>query len=192
MWQTLANCLFVCRWVRTWNQNVAISLPLTRSSPVLLMKSSTLSLRKAAAATTASPLGRRRAAIETHGRTRWRATRGCTTSRRFPWRNPCYLRTETSWRWSTAGSPPCQHRAACCKNNTEPCLCPSEPVSIQIQEGNHVVSRYPGTAGSTQSWQPPPLYQIQERHSTTSRTGPETQVRLTFTTSTDIKNFNQV
>ncbi len=140
------------------------------------MRSSTLSLRTAAAATTASPPGRRRAATETHGRTRWRATRGCTTSRRFPWRRLCCL-TETNWRWSTAGSPPCPHSAACCRNSTEPCPCPSGPVSIQRPEGNPAASHYPGTAGSTPSWPPPLLRQIRESPSTTSWTGPETLVR---------------
>lgn len=141
------------------------------------MRSSTLSLWTAAAATTASPPGRRRAATETPGMTRWRATRGCTTSRRSPWRRPCYVRTETNWPWSTAGSPPCPHSAACCRNSTGPC--PSGPVSIQRREGNPAASRYPGTAGSTLSWPPQPLRRIRESPSTTTWTGPETPVRHT-------------
>lgn len=157
---------------------MATSPPPTRSSPAPLMRSSTLTLRTAAA-TTASPPGRRRVATETRGTTRWRAMRGCTTSRRFPWRRPCCLRTETNWRWSTAGSPPCPHSAACCKNSTEPCLCPSGPVLIQRREGNPAASRCPGTAGSMLSW-PPPLRQITESLSTTSWTGPETLVRHTI------------
>lgn len=155
---------------------MAISPHPTHSSHVRLMRNSTLSRRKAAA-TTASLPGRRRAATETHGRTRWRATRGCTTSRRFPWRNPCYARIGTSWRWSTAGSPPCQHSAACCKNSTERCLCPSGPVSIQTQGGNHAASHFPETVGSTLYWLPPLPHLIRENRSTTSWTGPETQVK---------------
>lgn len=153
---------------------MAISLLLIRSSRVPLMRSFTLSLRKAAA-TTASPLGRRQAATGTHGRTRWRATRGCTTSRRSPWKN---LRTETSWPWSTAGSPLSLRSAACCKNSTEPFRCLSGPASIQTQEANLEVSLFPGTAGSTPSWLLPLLHRIRGSITTTSWTRPETQVRL--------------
>lgn len=155
---------------------MAISPPPTHSSPAPLMRSSTLSLRTAAAATTASP-PERRPATEIHGMIRWRAARGCTISRHFPWRRPCCLRTETTWRWSTGGSLPCLHSAACCKNSTEPCLCPSGPVLSQKGEGNHAASRYPETAGYMLSW-PPPLL-IRESPSTTSWTGPETLVRYT-------------
>lgn len=162
---------------------MAISPPPTLSSPALLTRSSTRSLWTAAAATTASPPGsRRRAATGTHGRTRWRAMRGCTTSRRFPWRRPCYLRTETSWRWSTADSPPCPLSAACCRNSTGPCLCLSGPASIQTREGNPAASRYPGTAGCTQSWPLLQLRRIRGSPITTTWTGPETLVRHTFFT----------
>lgn len=156
---------------------MAISPPPTHSSPAPLMRSSTLSLWTAAAATTASLLDRRRAATETHGRTRWRATRGCTTSRPSLWRRLFYLRTETNWRWSTEGSPPCRHSAACCRNSTGPCLFPSELALIPRQAGNRAASLYPGTVGSTLSWLPPPLHQIRESPSTIIWTGPEIQVR---------------
>lgn len=171
------NHLLVFRRVPTWNPNVAISPPPTHSSPVPLMKSSTLSRRTAAAATTASHLGRRRAPTETHGRTRWRAMWGCTTFRHFPWRRLCYLRTETNLPWSTEGSPPCRRSAACCKNSTGPCLCPSGRALIRRQEGNPAASRYRGTAGSTPSWPPPPLQQIRESPSSITWTGPEILVR---------------
>lgn len=157
---------------------MAISPPPTHSSPAPLTRSSTRSLWTAAA-TTASHPGRRRAATETRGRTRWRATRGCTTSRRFRWRRLCYLRTGTNWRWSTEGSPPCQHSAACCRNSTGPCLCPSGLASIRRREGNPAASHYQGTAGSTLSWPPPPLHRIRESPSTITWTGPEILVRHT-------------
>ncbi len=173
----LAVWVFVFRWVPTWNRNVVISPPLTHSSLAPLMRSSTPSFRMAASATMVSPLDRRRAATETHGMTRWRATRGCTTSRRFPWRKPCYLRTETNWRWSTAGRTPCPHSAACCRNSTGLCLYPSEPVLIQRQEGNPAASHCLGTAGCMQYWPPLLLHRIKESHSTTTWTGPETRVR---------------
>ena len=150
---------------------------LTRFIHVPLTRNSTRSPRRAAA-TTASPLGQRRAATEIHGRIRWRATQGCTTSRHFPLRNPCDLKTETSWQWSTAGSPLCLHSAACCKNSTEPCHCPSGPVLIQTQEENLAASHFPETAGCTLSWLPPPLHQIRGNPSTISWIEVETQVRL--------------
>lgn len=158
---------------------MATSPPLTPSSPAPLMTTSTQSLRTAAAATMASPLGRRRAATGTRGRTRWRAMRGCTTSRPFQWRRTCCLRTETNWRWSTADSPPCPHSAACCKNNTGPCLCPSGPASIQTREGNPAASRYPGTAGFMLFWLLPLLHRIRGSPISTSWTGPEAVVRHT-------------
>lgn len=157
---------------------MAISPPLTHSSPAPLMKSSTLSLWTAAAAT-ASLLGRRRAPTGTHGRTRWRAMRGCTTSRHFPWRSLCCLRTETNWRWSIEGSPPCLHSAACCKNSTGPCRCPSGLASTRRQEGNPAASHYPGTAGCTPSWPPPLLHRIRKSPSSIAWTGPEILVRHT-------------
>lgn len=158
------------------NRNAGISPPLTPFSLVLLTRSSARSLRKAAA-TMASPPGQRRAAIETRGTTRWKATHGCTTSRRFPWRNPCYPRTGTSWRWSTAGRPRCLHSAVCCRNSTEPCPCPSGPVLIQRQEENLAASHFPGTAASMLSWLPL-LLLIRGNRSTIHWTGPGMQVRF--------------
>lgn len=168
--------LFFFRWVHILNPNAAISPPRTHSNPAPLMKSSTLSLRKEAVTTTASPRDQRPPATETHGRTRWRTTRGCTIFKRSLWKNPCYLRTGTNWRWSIADSLLCLHSAACCRNSTELCLCLSGPALIQRQEGNPAVSRYPGTAGSTPSWLPPLPHQNKESPNSTTWIGLEKQV----------------
>ncbi|GLD46939.1 connector enhancer of kinase suppressor of ras 2-like isoform X1 [Lates japonicus] len=111
-----------------WNR-VAIS-PLY-VPVVLLMKSSTLSLRKAATATTTSPLGRRQAAMRNSWQDQMETTRGCTTSD-VSMEKSLLSEDETSWRWSTQAVHPAGTSAACCKNN-EPCLCPSKPMSIQIR-----------------------------------------------------------
>lgn len=156
---------------------MATSPLLTRSSLVPRTRSTTQSLRKAAT-TTASRPGRSRAATGTRGTTRWRATAGCTTCRHFLWKIPCSLRTGSSWRWSTAGSPPCRPSAACCRSSTELCRCPSGPASTQTQEGNRAALRFPETAGFTLSWLLPLLHRIKENPSTTTWTRPEAQVRL--------------
>lgn len=187
------NPVFVIRWVPTWNQNGATSPPLTRSSRAPLKRSTAPSLWTAAvAATTASRLGRRRAATETHGRTRWRAIRGCTTCRHSPWRKTCCLRTETNWQWSTDGSPPCRPNVACSRNSTGPCLCPSGQALTLRWGVSPAASRYPGTAGSTLSWLPPLLRRIRESASTITWSEPEILVSHTESShATPAQRINQ-
>lgn len=171
----IQQSFFWLRWVPIWSQNVAISPPLTLFSP--LMKSSTLSLRKAAAATMVLPPARRLAATEIHGRNRWRATRGCTTSKHFLWKSPFDLRTETSWRWSTVGSLLCLLSVACCRSNTEPYRCPSGTALIQMREGNLAASHFRETVDFMLFWLLL-LRQTRENPGNTHWTQTETQVRL--------------
>lgn len=176
--QSPTNPVFVFRWAPTWSPNTVTSPPPTHSSPAPLMRSSTQSpSTQAVAATTASRPGRSWAATGTRGRSRWRPTCGCSTSRRFPVRRPCWLTTVINWQWSTDGSPPCHHLEACCRITTGPCPCPSGQASIQKWVGNPAASHYPGTAGSTPSWLLPPRRLNRENPSIIAWSGPEILVR---------------
>lgn len=143
----------------------------------------------AAAATAASRLGRRWAATETRGRTRWRPVCGCSTCRRFPGRSPWWLTTVINWPWSTEGSPPCRRHEACCRSTTGPCPCPSGQASIQRREGNPAASHYPETVGSTPSWPPPPRHRSRENPSIIAWSGQEILVRQAQ--SSDPKKYSR-